>query len=591
MGLIPEDIIRQVMDRCSIVDVISGYVLLKHAGRNFKAPCPFHHEKTPSFVVNPDKQIFHCFGCGVGGNVITFVMKQERLEFPEAVRLLAERAGIEIPAGGPQNNQAHQLRQQILQVNSLTAQYFHQNLLSDKSEATKAARDYLKGRGISLEMAKKFHLGFALEQWDGLIAFLRQQNYSLDFLEKAGLVIPQNKGNGYYDRFRDRVIFPICDIRGQYVAFGARTLQKDNQVKYINSPETPVYTKGQYLYGLHLAKDAIARRDFAIVVEGYMDFITPYAVGVQPLVASLGTALTVEQIRLLRRFTKNVVMLFDADQAGQAATVRSLDMLIEEGMAVSVAALSPGEDPDSFVRKMGVAAFEERLARAESVFDFKLKFLLQQHKAGTIENNARIAEGMLPTIRKFNNAIVQSEYMKRLAQTLMVSQEALVQEFKKIKDPVQPAPAVSLQGRQDEPEDIRPVERNILRLMLEERDFIPLVCRDVTPEDFQNSRVRQIVQKIYELFSAGAEPGVQTLLNCFEDEKIVRIISEVMTCEDLLAGDKEKIYRDCLRRLREDRLRVQRRGLLTEMETARSHGNQQRLEELTLEFNQLIKGL
>ncbi len=323
MGLIAQEIITQILDRANIVEIIAGYIPLKQAGRNFKAPCPFHHEKTPSFVVNPDKQIFHCFGCGVGGNVVSFVMKQERMEFPEALRFLADKTGVEIPETEARNNPLAELRQQILKVNDVAAKFYHNNLLSDKSELAKSAREYLKNRGLGFDHASKFQLGLALDAWDGLLKVLREQNFSAGFLEKAGLLIAKNQGSGHYDRFRQRVIFPIFNARSEVVAFGARSMDKDNPAKYINSPETALYTKGQYLYGLNWAKDMIGRLDAVVVVEGYMDFITPFSAGVENVVASLGTALTVEQIRLIRRYTRNVVMLFDADPAGQAAMIRS----------------------------------------------------------------------------------------------------------------------------------------------------------------------------------------------------------------------------------------------------------------------------
>ena len=592
MGLIAQEIITQILDRANIVDIIAGYIPLKQAGRNFKAPCPFHHEKTPSFVVNPDKQIFHCFGCGVGGNVVSFVMKQERMEFPEALRFLAEKVGVEIPETDTRNNPVHELRQQIIRVNDIAAKYYHQNLVSDKSESANTAREYLKNRGLTKEDAVKFHLGLALSGWDGLLNVLKAQNFSSGFLDKAGLVTAKSQGSGLYDRFRERVIFPIFNARSEVVAFGARALEKDNSAKYINSPETPLYTKGQYLYGLNWAKDSISRQDTVVVVEGYMDFITPFAAGVENIVASLGTALTVDQIRLIRRYTKNVVMLFDADPAGQSAMIRSLDLLVEEGMAVKVAALKDGEDPDSFVRKFGAEEFKKAITEAQSLFDFKIKFLKKQYPAVSVENNAKIAGEMLSTIAKFENAIVQDEYLKKLAQVLMLSPEALSLELKKVKPAVisasarltPPAPVkVALQP-------IRPVERNLLRLMLEERDFVPLSRRDIVLEDLQNRHVRDIVAKIFEMFDNGHEPTPTALLGCFEEQAILDTITGIVASEDSIAGDRHKIYRDCTLRLRQENQKMRRQEILRQMEIARNNSDDKALEELTIAFNQLIKG-
>ncbi len=589
MGLISQEIISQILDRANIVEIISGYIPLKQVGRNFKAPCPFHHEKTPSFVVNADKQIFHCFGCGVGGNVVSFVMKQERMEFPEALKFLAEKTGVEIPREDVKNNQANELRQQILRVNGLSAKYYHQNLLSDKSDLAKTAREYLKSRGLSLESVVKFQLGLALDDWDGLLKFLRLENFSPSFLEKAGLLIAKNQGGGHYDRFRERIMFPIFNARDQIVAFGARSLDKNNSAKYINSPETPLYTKGNYLYGLNWAKDAIARQDIVIVVEGYMDFITPFTAGVENIVASLGTALTVEQIRLIRRYTKNVVMLFDADPAGQAAMIRSLDLLVEEGMSVKVAALSEGEDPDSFVRKFGKEAFVQSVNDALSLFDFKIKFLMKQNPSGTIESNAKIAGQMLALIAKFDNAIVQTEYLKRLAQILMIAPEALLLEIKKVKPAfVRVAPDNAVPKTIDQP--IRPVERNLLRLMLEEKDFVALSRRDVLLVDLQNRHIRDIVSKIFEIFDSGQSPTAPVLMNCFEEQEILDMISGIVASEEVIAGDKHKIYRDCTLRLKQENLKIRRKEILGQMEIARNNADHKALEELSYAFNLLIKG-
>ncbi|MCA9399800.1 MAG: DNA primase, partial [Candidatus Omnitrophica bacterium] len=371
MPLIPEEAIQQVLDRADIVDIVSLYLPLKKAGRNFKALSPFKAEKTPSFVVSPDKQIFHCFSTGKGGNVISFVMLMEKMDFPEAIRFLAKKVGVDIPEERLQDRKQENIQQQLYEVNAVAVEYFSNILLTDKGEDVEKVRMYLKERGLSLETVQLFQIGYALEQWDGLIkhAQKKDKDIGLRLLEKAGLIIPREKQDGYYDRFRNRVIFPIVDARGNCRAFGGRTMEKDNSAKYVNSPETAVYTKGRHLYGFQLAKDSIAQEDFAIIVEGYMDCIIPVQAGVKNVVASLGTALTVDQIRLLRRYSKNVVMLFDSDSAGVAAMIRSLDILIEEEMLVKVASLKEGEDPDSFINRYGADAFKKCIEEAKPLFD------------------------------------------------------------------------------------------------------------------------------------------------------------------------------------------------------------------------------
>lgn len=591
MAFIPEEIIRQVLDRSDIVEVVASYVPLKAAGRNFKACCPFHNEKTPSFIVNPAKQIFHCFGCGVGGNVITFVMSQERLEFPDAVRLLAGKVGVAIPAPDEKGERTTHLRQQLRRVNELAAAYFHHNLLSDKGPQAGAARRYLKDRQVDLAMVKRFQIGFALDQWDGLIQFLRKKDVTLKLMERAGLVVPQQRGEGYYDRFRNRIIFPIFDVNAKCVAFGARTMDPDNPAKYVNSPETPIYTKGNHLYGFHLAKETVGRQDEAIVVEGYMDFMTPYQAGAQNIVASLGTALTEAQIRLLRRFTKNVIMLFDSDPAGESAMIRSLDLLIEEGMSVRVALLTEDDDPDSFVRKQGIDKFLERIQQAESLFDFKLKFLTARYGLRTVESRAQISAEMLTTIDKFKNEIIRTEYIKQLAGRLALSEGALLSELGKVagRSPARRA-AAGTGPRAATSEVVRPVERDLLGLMLTDQAYIPMIRQEVDLSDFQNKWVRDIVAKIYELFEQGRDASLSGLMSRFDDQKILKIISGLLASEDLLIGDKKRIHRDCIQRLKQERLRGQRRDILRQMEQARDVEDHQELERLTKAFNLLIKG-
>ncbi|NLE65296.1 MAG: DNA primase, partial [Elusimicrobia bacterium] len=385
MGLIPEDVIGQVIDRTDIAELIGSYIPLKRAGRNFKALCPFHHEKTPSFVVNPDKQIFHCFGCGVGGNALSFVMKHERMDFPEAVRMLAARANVPIPEETPQDRARDDMRQAVFSVNELAAAYFHEALIQGRSAEVEAARDYLKKRVVGKKTAERFRIGYAPDSWDGLLKVLRDKGFSDGVIERAGLAVRHETKGTLYDRFRGRVIFPILDVRSRPVAFGARAIKADDRVKYINSPETPVYTKGQHLYGLNWAREAVAAKDALVIVEGYLDFLRPFDRGFENIAASLGTALTTDQVRLIRRYTKNIVMLFDMDTAGQSATLRSLDLLLDEEMNVRVATLDEGKDPDAFVLNRGIEAFEERVKAARDLFDFELDLLAGRYGEDTPE--------------------------------------------------------------------------------------------------------------------------------------------------------------------------------------------------------------
>ncbi|OGX18794.1 MAG: DNA primase, partial [Omnitrophica WOR_2 bacterium RBG_13_44_8b] len=428
-GLIPENILEDVLSRVDIVEVISGYMPLKRAGRNFKANCPFHHEKTPSFMVSPDRQIYHCFGCGESGNAFKFLMRHERMEFPEAVQMLARKAGVVLPELNSTDTKTADLITQLHKINEAAALFFENQLNTSSGQR---AKDYLLKRGITKETIKLFQLGFAPDNWDALINHLRAKNFSLGLLEKAGLIVAKD-GGGYYDRFRNRIIFPILDIKSRPVGFGARVMD-DSLPKYINSPETPVYVKGRNLYGLNLSKDSIRDSDEAIIVEGYLDFIMPYQHGLTNIVASQGTALTVEQARLLKRYTQSIVMVYDADNAGELAALRSLDIFVEEEMNVRVVSLPKGFDPDLYVRKQGIDALKEKVKQALGLFDYKLTILKSRYNVKDIEDKAKVAASLLSTINKIKNAVLKSEYVKRLSQELDIREDALWQEVKKIKE-------------------------------------------------------------------------------------------------------------------------------------------------------------
>jgi len=591
MPLIPDEIVARIIEKSDIVETISVYVPLKQVGRNFKANCPFHNEKTPSFVVNPDKQIFHCFGCGAGGNVVSFIMKQDRLEFPEAIRLLAEKANIQIPQQTSTDKSAVSMKNELLKVCDAALQYFHKNLLFDKSSDAQKARDYLKNRKVSLDTVKQFQLGYVPQAWDSLLSYLRNAGFSIGVIEKAGLIIARDNRDGYYDRFRNRIIFPIFDVKSQSIAFGARTMES-NEVKYINSPETPLYTKGQHVYGLHLAKQAISQKDFVIIVEGYMDCLTPYQAGVQNIVASLGTALTIDQIRLLRRYTRNVVFLYDMDAAGEAAMMRSLDTLIEEGMSVKVASLTEGQDPDSFVREAGVDAFYENVARALTVFDYKLKVLSGRYDANSVEGKAKITAEMLPTIKRFDDAVIRAGYLERLSKEINIPQHAITTEFKKIeakKDFTKPAAPQVVQ------EQYRMVEMSILKLLLEEETFISQTKEQVPLNNFQDTKVRQVISRIYDLFDQGISVSGINLISSFEDDDTQKMVSRLLA-DETLAGDKNKVHRDYVNRIKKNRIDLQIKSLMKQISESEHLENQSELEnlltELTVlkkEYNQLTK--
>ncbi len=583
-GLIPENILEDILSRVDIVELIAGYIPLKKAGRNFRANCPFHHEKTPSFMVSPDRQIYHCFGCGESGNAFKFLMRYERLEFPEAVQVLAKKSGVIIPETERPSAEAG-ISSQIFKANEMAAGFYADYL---QSAAGSSAKDYLLKRGISEESIKLFKLGLAPDKWDGLINFFRAKNTSLGVLEKSGLVLAKDNG-GYYDRFRNRAIFPIFDIKSRVIGFGARILptgQTQDQAKYVNSPETAVYVKGRNLYGLNFAKDAIRDADCAVVVEGYLDFLIPFQHGLQNIVASSGTAFTEDQARLLKRYASSVVIVYDPDTAGQAAALRALDIFIQDGLSVKVASLPQGQDPDLFTRSHGLESFKNLVNSAEGLFDYKLKILKSRYDIKAVEGKAKIAAEMLPTLNKFSNAVLRSEYIKKLADELMVKEDALWQESGKIKVDFGRA---SIEPAAKKVINVSPVEKLLIKLMLEESELIEHVRQHLEPSDFKNEITCRIVSTMYELSGQGKDLDRNILINHFGQSEVEQVICESVFLPEIEDKQREKVVHDCIQRLKDERIKLKKQRLHERIRDAQALGDQQELERLTQEFHILIK--
>lgn len=587
----PENILEEILNRVNIVELIAGYIPLKKAGRNFKANCPFHHEKTPSFVVSPDKAIFHCFGCSCGGNAFSFLMRYEHLEFREAVEFLAKKSGVTLPVLERDDGQVNILRE-IYQANELAAEFYHNNLLQQKS--AEIARKYLVKRKINPQTAKIFKLGFAPDNWDSLLNYLRQNKINLKTLEKSGLVVAKDNG-GFYDRFRNRIIFSIFDVKSRVIGFGARAISDaTDKAKYINSPETPVYVKGNNLFGLNFSKASMIDNDKAIVVEGYMDMISPFQEGIDNIVAASGTALTVNQIRLLKRYSKNITVVFDADNAGQLATLRSLDLFIEEDIHVRVAVLPEGFDPDSFLREKGKDAFNLRLENSAGLFDYKLSLLLKRFDDKSIEGKAQIAREMIPTLNKFKDRILKSEYMKKLSQILNVDEAALLGESERVRDKntfLRPTLRLNKTVDSDKPA----LEKMILKLMFQDMDLVSLVKKEIDLDDFRNGELRDIAAIIFELEAKGKTMATHQLMNFFSSRNLQQIISELSfdddnySLEGVNLSEREKMLNECLKRIKLKRFDYRKKILHEQIVDAQGKKDEQAVGQLLREYNDLIK--
>lgn len=423
-----EQLISEIIERNDIVDVISEYMTLKKSGTNYKCLCPFHSEKSPSFSVSSVKQIFNCFGCGVGGNVISFIQRMERLEFVEAVKFLADRAGIEIDdSKSEQELNKLNLYKSLYKLNQETARFFYTNL-----NKAAAPMSYLLGRGLNESTIKSFGLGFAPDAWSSLLYHFKQKGYSEELMIRAGLITKSEKSRGYYDKFRNRVMFPIIDLKGNVIAFGGRVMD-DSKPKYLNSPETPIFNKGENIYGLNFVKKQ-QNIENIIVVEGYMDAISLHQYGVTNAVASLGTAFTENQAKLLKRFSNEIIIAYDSDIAGQAATLKGLAILEKEGCTVKVLTIPSGKDPDEFIRKEGANAFKERIMKSISLIEYKIENAKKGLNIENIQDRIKFTKEFSMLLKNIESNVEIEAYIKKYSNTMRVSEEAIYAELNRLKE-------------------------------------------------------------------------------------------------------------------------------------------------------------
>ncbi|MDQ3806099.1 MAG: DNA primase, partial [Acidobacteriota bacterium] len=425
----PQTFIEDLKRQADIVRVISDYVTLKKKGANWMACCPFHQEKTPSFSVSPSKGIFYCFGCGQKGGVLNFVMEIERVSFPEAVRIVAGKAGVALPelVEDKRFEAKRQESDEVVQLNAWALEFWEQHLQDGGAEG-RAAREYVEGRAITDETRAAFRLGYAPNSWDALGNYLKSKGASIGQIERSGLVVKKDAG-GYYDRFRGRLIFPVLDAQGRPVAFGARAMRPGDEPKYLNSPETAAYTKGRHLFGLNLSRDEIRKKKFAILVEGYLDLIIPFQAGVRNVVASLGTALTGEQAKLLGRFARKVVVNYDGDRAGVQAAKRAIEVLLAEDFEIKVLVLPDGADPDEFVRAHGPEEYNRRRGQSIPHIQFVLEQALRERNLRVPSQKAEAVEEVLPFVRAVRHPIQRREYFDIVMDSLRVEEPALRQQL------------------------------------------------------------------------------------------------------------------------------------------------------------------
>jgi DNA primase len=585
IGFLSEEKVSEIRDRSSILEVVSDYVTLKKTGKNYKGLCPFHSEKTPSFMVNEEKQIFHCFGCGEGGDVFTFLMKAGQFSFPQAVEELAKRYGVKLPARELSATQKKEMakREALFQINQIASEYFHDLLV--KRREGEEGRKYLSQRGISQEVIADHRLGYSTDRWDGLVQHLQEKKVSLELAWELGLIFPK-KREGWYDAFRGRILFPIFDLHQRIVGFGGRVI-REGQPKYLNSPESSIYHKGEVLYGLQVAKRYATEKDCVIIVEGYFDLLTLHQYGLNHSVATLGTALTTQHIRILKRYTKNLITLFDADQAGVQATLRSLPLFLEEEVAGKTIVLPKGEDPDGFLRKGNLEDFGKRAERAVPLIDFFFERLMKTTDVKSIDGKVSVAKEGVALLGKIPDKIRRDFYTKALAERLDVKESFLYEMLR--SSPKEPS-KVGEDFRKSFMERSFPKsEEIVVRLMVHHPEVIPTISEEGVVKEFESPILQKIAEALEDLYQRKGRLDLPEALANFEEDLKGRLCEFAFQESGLEGGDQGKILQDCIQKIREKRLKKEKGELLKRIKEAEKQQEEKRLVPLLKERQELAK--
>lgn len=540
-----EDKVSEIIEKNDIVELISQYLNLTKKGKNHWGLCPFHTEKTPSFSVSLDKQLFYCFGCSVGGNVITFVQKIERLSYAEALYFLARRAGISIDEKIDKNELENiKVKEQLYKINTEAAKFFYENIKKNAS-----AMGYLSGRGLEQNIARKFGIGYSIDSWDRLNRFLKTKGYSDNLIEKAGLIVKKDKG--YYDRFRNRIMFPIIDLRGNIIAFGGRVLD-ESKPKYLNSPETMIYSKSNSIYALNIVKE-ISNLKNIIVVEGYMDVISLYQFGIKNAVASLGTSFTKQQARLLKRYANEIIIAYDSDVAGQSATLKGLSILQKEGCRVKVLTLPTGMDPDDFIRNKGVGAFNDLLKESYSLIEYRIQNTKKNFDLNILDDRVKFSKKLAVILSDLESPIEIDVYIKKFTKELQINEEAIYAEVKKNK-----RKHISGNNRHNiisrlkkDENDLSGqiiAEKKVLNICILFKDKTEYVFKRIKPDNFSKDLHEKIANIINLKIKEGKMISAGEILIHLEDEKEKEKASQVFNIDiskkdiELLDSYIDKIY-------------------------------------------------
>ena len=599
-----EESVEEVKDANDIVDVISEYITLKRSGANYKGLCPFHNEKTPSFMVSPSKQIFHCFGCGVGGNVASFIMKYNNLDFVEAIESLADRASISLKREETkESNEVTEKRERFFDINKEAARFFYSNLRNDKM-----ALNYLLNRGISQKAMKSFGLGYAKDSWNDLLDYLRSKGFNEKELEEVGLIIKRKNSSGYYDRFRDRIMFPIINPKGKVIGFGGRVLG-DGQPKYLNSPDSLVFSKGKNLYNLNIAKK-YSRGSKIILVEGYMDVISLYNRNVKYAVASLGTALTGEQANLLKKYSNEFYICYDSDTAGIKATEKALEILKSVGINPRVILLPNGKDPDDYIKENGKDAFLSQLDNSLNYIDFQIYKYKRQYNLKTMEGKIDFSKKISGILRGLKDPIEVDAYIKKVSLEAEISIEAIKKAVYNNKGQFNNKPFtkdkyIYNKYRNNNKDNIVPVnyklepghlmaEKSLLKLIIIDKNMYTKVKEELTPNNFLSEDHRQIAEIIYEGYEKEENISEQYILsNYFGENK--DILNSILNVNVQLEGkEKSKALEDFIKKINLYALKVKKEEIkkqinLLELKNDKTKGDVEKFRDLCIEIMNIEK--
>ncbi len=574
MPFYSDGVLVEVRAAVNIVSLVSEYVALKKRGRNYVARCPFHNEKTPSFNVSEEKQIFMCFGCGLGGDVFKFLMQIEHLTFPEAVRFLADRRGIKLPeitaaAPAPAGPNTDTLRKAMSEAVAI----YHRALL--ESQEGKQAIAYLDERGITRETIDRFQLGYSPASGDTLIQLMKGRGYALEVLEECGLAKRSDDGSRFYDNFRGRIMFPITDVQGRPLAFGGRTMG-DRPPKYLNSPETRLYNKSRNLFGLSFSKEAIKAQDHAILVEGYMDFIIPFQHGVENLVASLGTALTQQQVELLGRYTREVVVSYDPDSAGIAAAQRSLDLFLEGDFRIKILRLPAGQDPDVFVRTAGPEEYRKRAGESVPYLEFLLDAAIQSEGVLDAKKKVRVMNAVLPYLAKLPSAVERSDYVFQFARRLGIEDQQLLAETRRA---AQQKKVRLDEARLPSTESMRFAEKRLLQLLLGYSELQQQILPLCSMQDFEGLAAEKIFAILLDGFHRKQLSTYEGLYRQFAGEGQQALLAQLQI-EEVPESPSVETAESFLNALRTMRLSSYKQRILTKIAEAAERNDDEMLNRL-----------